>query len=91
MLLVSPPFRRDADEKLEVDAGHGARQHRKIVFVEEVVDGQFQLNVDRLERQAFFKRYIAHEVARQMTGEGVIVARHGEPFRIIGPLLQERP
>ena len=33
----------DGEEELEVDAGHGAGEDREVVFVEEVVDSQFQL------------------------------------------------
>ena len=35
-------FRGDAYKELEVDAGHGTRQHRQIVLIEEVVHSQFQ-------------------------------------------------
>ena len=41
LFLVFPELRGNADEELEVDAGHGAREYRKVVLVEEVVDGEF--------------------------------------------------
>ena len=62
-------FRRQAYEKFEIYAGHGVGEHREIVLVEEVVDGQFQLNVQRPERQALFQRYDAHEILGQVSGE----------------------
>ena len=50
-----PEFRGDADEELEVDAGHRTRQHREIVLVEQVIDGKFQLYIQRFERQHFLQ------------------------------------
>ena len=84
-------FRGNADEKLEVDAGHGAGQHREVVLVEKVVDGEFQLDVHRFEKQPFLQRDVAHEILGQVSGERVVVARHGEAFRIVGPLVEEAP
>ena len=43
------------DEELEVDAGHRTRQHREIVLVEQVIDGKFQLYIQRFERQHFLQ------------------------------------
>ena len=48
-------LRGDADEQFEVDTGHGAREHRKVVLVEEIIDCKFQLNVHRFEKQVFSK------------------------------------
>jgi len=40
--MCKSPLRSDADEKLNVYPRHRAREHRKVLFVEEIVDGTFQ-------------------------------------------------
>jgi hypothetical protein len=57
-----PEFRGYTDKELEVDAGHWSGQHRKIILVEKVVYGKFQLNISRLEEHVFLKRDVAHKV-----------------------------
>ena len=40
-MIIAPrtlPLWCDANEYLEVDAWHGAREHRKVLLVEEIID-----------------------------------------------------
>ena len=39
--LILSPMGRDTDKELKIDAGHGTREHREIVLVEQVVHGKF--------------------------------------------------
>lgn len=86
-----PELRGNADEEFEVDAGHGAREYRKVVLVEEVVDGEFQLDVHRFKKQVFLQRDIAHEILGQVSCQRIVVARHGVTFRVERPFVKERP
>lgn len=67
-------LRGDADEQFEVDTGHGAREHRKVVLVEEIIDCKFQLNVHRFEKQVFLQGDVAHEIFGQVSCQRVVVA-----------------
>lgn len=53
----------EGDEEFEVDAGHGAGEDGEVVFVEEVVDGEFELDVDGAEGEGLVQGDVAHEVA----------------------------
>ena len=55
LFLVFPELRGDTDEQLEVDARHGAREYREVIFIEKVVDSEFQLHVHRFEKEVFSK------------------------------------
>ena len=66
-------------------------KRQEIILVEEVVDGEFQLQIQGLERKPLFERDVAHEILRQVSRQRVVVARHGETLRVIGPLVEERP
>ena len=62
-LLIFSELRGDADEQFEVDTGHGAREHRKVVLVEEIIERQMRRYKTRLvnAKQAaaeFSKTYI---------------------------------
>lgn len=43
----------EGEEEFEVDAGHGAGEDREVVFVEEVVDGELDLEGDGAEGEVF--------------------------------------
>ena len=73
-LLIFSELRGDADEQFEVDTGHGAREHRKVVLVEEIIDCKFQLNVHRFEKQVFLQGDVAHEIFGQVSCQRVVVA-----------------
>lgn len=73
-------FRGYAYEELEVYSRHRARQHRKVIFIEYVVYGKFQLQICGSERKPFLQGDIAHVILRQMPCDGVVVARHCESF-----------
>ena len=84
-------LRSNADEELEVDARHGTREHRQIFLVEQVVDGSLQREFGPFQGKATFQCQVVHEVARELSGEGDVVRRQGEPLAIITPLGEERP
>ena len=85
------PLWRDAQEYLEVDARHRAREHREILLVEEVVDGALECEVGPPKGKALLKGYVTHEVVGELARERYVVRRHGEALRVVAPLIGERP
>jgi hypothetical protein len=87
---ISTPFGSDAQEELEVYAGHRTRQHRKVFFVKQVVDVKLNGEIGKRKEQVFFDGNVAHKIGGQFACEGDIVARHGVSFAVITPFIQKR-
>ena len=71
--IIQLPFWCNAEKEFKVDSWHRARKHRKIFFVEQVIDGTLQRQFRPFRGDSSFECEIAHEIGREFTRERNII------------------
>ena len=92
-LLNSPclPLWFDGDKELVVSAGHGAREHRDILLVEEVIHLHLERAVGPSKAKESLQMHIIHIIGYKNSRQRAVVARHGETLRVVRPTIAHTP